>query len=178
MKFTALMGGILGAVMGAGVWYWLETGSPPRDASWAPILVGLLAGLGTRSLAQPISLPLLRGTATAVIALLAMLGTRQFITYSVQQRAKALAEMTPVVPDEIFEDDAATEEEQLAEAEAADPPDLEALSAQKSIPSMAAPKPGWGEQPLLVGASYCRGYSVGILPGKGTRCGRGGKLAD
>ena len=161
----------------------------PRDASWAPILVGLLAGVGTRVLAQPISVPLVRGAATALVAVLAMVGTRQFITYSVQQQARAIAEKNPAIlatgendADDQAED-AMTEEEDLPKPtripgrrcrrrtrkrkQVAEDPAHRAASRGSRSPSVMVPKPGLGEQPLMVGLSYAVGIMLAYFLGKG-----------
>jgi hypothetical protein len=157
------------------VWYFMETAKPPRDATWAPLLIGVLAGLGSRLLGGSAPSSILNGALTAAIAIGAMVAARQGITYAITQQSEQ--NQVPVRQDiELGARERQETEEALDESEdGAETPMVLEPADPSRIPTApsAAQKVAMGGQQTLMFAAY---FAVGALmayflgKGKGTCC--------
>jgi len=173
MKASTVVGAVVGSLVGAVIWYFLETARPPRDATWAPLLIGVLAGLGSRVLGGNAPGSILKGALTAAVAIGAMVAARQGITYAITQQA--LQNQESILPETTEPDLAAVEgevDDELAE-------DAEAQVDREPADKIPIPTaPSASQKVALRGSSgmFAAYFAVGALvayflgKGKGACC--------
>jgi hypothetical protein len=134
------------------------------------LLIGVLAGLGSRLLGGSAPSSILNGALTAAIAIGAMVAARQGITYAITQQSEQ--NQVPVRRDEIEPDanelDGAEEELDEPEEGAETPMVLEPADPTRipTAPS-AAQKVAMGGQSLMFAAYFAVGALVAYFLGKG-----------
>ena len=130
-------GAILGAAVAIGIYTVLKT-QTEIEASWFPVVTGLLTGLGVRQAHQSLTgqVSYLRGAISGAIAAAAMLGAEQVVKYAVTQDVAGPAPAIANNGDAPQEDDG-------DEADLGGAPDLESVaSADEMAHSTATARDG------------------------------------
>jgi hypothetical protein len=135
----ALLGGIIGAAVGVGLNVVLEGAFLGRriEASWFPVVIGLLTGLGVRwANRRHLERSYARGAVSALIALAAIVAS-SFAVKEVMARRETQAGATPVAAAPRADAGEAADEGAVAEAddaeEGAPTPDREAATGPRGV---------------------------------------------
>lgn len=116
-----LVGGIIGAAIAIAIYTVLKT-QMHLEASWFPIVTGLLTGLGVRQAHKSLSnnVSYMRGAVAGIIAALAILGAEEVVKMVLATDGRTtIAQAPPVAPpdDEVEVDDDAAVDDQPLEVE-------------------------------------------------------------
>lgn len=97
-----LVGGIIGAAIAIAIYTVLKT-QMLLDASWFPIVTGLLTGLGVRQAHKSLTnnVSYMRGAVAGIIAALAILGAEEVVKLVLtSDTSKTIAQAPPVAPED------------------------------------------------------------------------------